>query len=304
MILDGSELSLSRTLLLLDNFAISSGLKINYEKTEALRIGSHKDRDSSIPSSKPITWARGKVYALGVLFSTFEINESSIYFREKIEKMKKIKCSWSARNLTLLGKIAILKSLVVSQIVYLLSPLPSPSGVIKEINCLLYDFLWDSKGDKIKRTEMINEYNKGGLKMIDLQRFNESLKIKWIKGYLDDNDKGKWKSLVNHYLEKHGGKLVFSANLKRQDTPLLNISDPFLAECVEYWSTLNFSKDTLNFPSSQIWLNSLIRIDNKPFFYKSWFHAGVKDVKDLLDDSNYNFLSYTVFITSCAVCHR
>ena len=60
---------------------------------------------------------------------------------------------------------------------------------------------------------MINEYNKGGLKMIDLQSFNESLKIKWIKGYLDDNNKGKWKSFVNHYLEKHGGKLVFSANL-------------------------------------------------------------------------------------------
>ena len=93
------------------------------------------------------------------------------------------------------------------------------------------------------------------------QSFNESLKIKWIKGYLDDNNKGKWKSFVNHYLEKHGGKLVFSANLKRQDTPLLNISDPFLAETVEYWSTLNYSEDNLNFPSSQIWLNSLIRIE-------------------------------------------
>ena len=73
--------------------------------------------------------------------------------------------SWSARNLTLLGKTAILKSLVVSQIAYFLSSLPSPTGVIKEINCLFYDFLWDSKGDKIKRTEMINEYNKGRLKM-------------------------------------------------------------------------------------------------------------------------------------------
>ena len=133
--------------------------------------------------------------------------------------------------------------------------------------------------------------------MIDLQSFNESLKIKSIKGYLDDNNKGKWKSFVNHYLEKHGGKLVFSANLKLQDAPLLNISDPFLAKTVEYWTTLNYSKDNLNFPFSQIWLNSLIRIDNNRFFYKSWFHAGVKDVKDLLDDSNYNFLSYTAFIT-------
>ena len=68
---------------------------------------------------------------------------------------------------------------------------------------------------------------------------------------MDNNNKGKWKSSVNHYLEKHGGKLFFSANLKRQDTPQLNISDPLLAETVEYWSTLNF-------PSSQIWLNTLI----------------------------------------------
>ena len=54
-----------------------------------------------------------------------------------------------------------------------------------------------------------------------------------MKGYLDDNNKGKWKPFVNHYLDKHDGKLVFSANLKRQDTPVLNISDPFLAETVE-----------------------------------------------------------------------
>ena len=57
-------------------------------------------------------------------------------------------------------------------------------------------------------------------------------------------------------------------------------------------------EDNLNFPPSQIWLNSLIRIDNKPFFYKSWFHGEVKNVKDLLGDSNYNFLSYTAFITT------
>ena len=40
MILDGSELSFSRTLYLLDIFADISRLKVNYEKTEALWIGS------------------------------------------------------------------------------------------------------------------------------------------------------------------------------------------------------------------------------------------------------------------------
>ena len=74
--------------------------------------------------------------------------------------------------------------------------------------------------------------------MIEVQSFNESLKIKWIKRYLDDNNQGKWKFFDN-YREKHGGKLVFSANLKRKDTPILNFSDPFEAETVEYWSTFS-----------------------------------------------------------------
>lgn len=72
--------------------------------------------------------------------------------------------------------------------------------------------------------------------MIEVQTFNESLETKWIKGYRGDNNQGKRKFFDN-FREKHGGKLVFSANLKRQDTPILNISDPFVAETVEYWST-------------------------------------------------------------------
>ena len=133
--------------------------------------------------------------------------------------------------------------------------------------------------------------------MIDLQSFNQSLKIKWIKGYLDENNQGKWKSFFDYTLEKRGGKLVISGNLKREDIALLNISDPFLLETLEYWSTLNYSDKNLNFVSSQIWQNSLIRIDNKPIFYKSWLNAGVKETKYLLDSSNYNFISYTAFIT-------
>ena len=66
MILDGSQSSFSRTLYLLDSFASISGQKVNYDKTEALWIGSSKNSNSILPSNKPITWAERKVYALGV----------------------------------------------------------------------------------------------------------------------------------------------------------------------------------------------------------------------------------------------
>jgi len=87
---------------------------------------------------------------------------------------------------------------------------------------------------------------------------------------------------------------VFSSNLKRQDVPLLNLTDPFLTEIIEYWSTLNYRHENLDFFSTQIWHNSLIRIENRPFFYKSWFNAGVKEIRDLLD-AEQNFISYNAF---------
>ena len=49
-----------------------------------------------------------------------------------------------------MGKITVLKSLVVSQLTYILSPLPSNEKIINEINDLFYRFLWNDKGDKIK----------------------------------------------------------------------------------------------------------------------------------------------------------
>ena len=87
---------------------------------------------------------------------------------------------------------------------------------------------------------------------------------------------------------------MFSSNLKRQGVPLLNLTDPFLTEIVEYWSTLNYRDENLDFISTHIWHNSLIVIENRPFFYKSLFNAGVKEIRDLLDVEQ-NFTSYPTF---------
>ena len=81
----------------------------------------------------------------------------------------------------------MIKSLLASQLVYILTPLPTQQKALEEINRALYTFLWVYRGYKIKRTEMVNDYEKGGLKMLDIQIFNRALKSIWIQKYLDDN---------------------------------------------------------------------------------------------------------------------
>ena len=43
--------------------------------------------------------------------------------------------------------------------------------MIKRIEKLMYDFLWDSKPYKIKRSTLVKDYNQGGLRMIDIETF-------------------------------------------------------------------------------------------------------------------------------------
>ena len=54
-----------------------------------------------------------------------------------------------------MGKITLIKSLLVSQLIYILTPLPTYTNALQMDNKLLFEFLWDGKGDKIKREHIL-----------------------------------------------------------------------------------------------------------------------------------------------------
>ena len=46
---------------------------------------------------------------------------------------------------------------------------------------MLCDFLWDNKPDKIKRIQISQDYQNGGLRIVNIETFIHSLKLIWIK---------------------------------------------------------------------------------------------------------------------------
>ena len=296
LILDGSKPSFSAALETLKNFGTISGLRLNNRKTEALWIGSYKGKEEILSSGKNFNWPKNRVKALGIWFSTDPDITIKENYEEKLAKVKNCLDCWELRRLSLIGKITVLKSLIVSKLVYILTTLPTCQKSIKEINEIFYNFLWSGRGDKIKQSVMINNYPKGGLKMIDIESFNKSLKTTRIKKYLDQGNQAKWKAFLELELQPYGNDAFFSFNLKKEDlNRYFKISDVFLHEILEIWCDLNY-KDHLtslkHFSSQTLWNNSLIRIDRKPIFYKSWFTKGIVFVKDLLKGNTIDFLSH------------
>ena len=130
--------------------------------------------------------------------------------------------------------------------------------------------------------------------MIDIQVLSKSLKATWIKKYLDEENRGKWKYFFDLELERHGGSIVLTSNLNKKDTiENLKIKNCFIKETLLIWAEVNFDEHIMSeksFLEQSLWNNSLIRIHNCPIFYREWFERGVTKVKHLKDTSS-NFLA-------------
>ena len=89
-------------------------------------------------------------------------------FNLKSQKLQSNLDMWKSRALTLYGKVLITKSLGISQLVHSFSNCCIPRGILETVKTKLFKFLWNNKRDKIKREGIYQNYDKGGLRMVDI----------------------------------------------------------------------------------------------------------------------------------------
>jgi hypothetical protein len=75
---------------------------------------------------------------------------------------------WKSRDLTYEGKLLILKSFVLSLIEYEIEMRGIPEKYEREINNLLWSFIWDGKTNQIKRNICCLPKEKGGMGMVNI----------------------------------------------------------------------------------------------------------------------------------------
>ena len=113
--------------------------------------------------------ARGPTQFLGIHLSYDKKGNTLHNFDRKIQKLHLKLDTWRARDLTLFGRVLILKSLGISQLVYSISNVEVPDYVSSTVKQKLFSFLWKKKKDKIKRTGLYQDYGTGGLRMTDFK---------------------------------------------------------------------------------------------------------------------------------------
>ena len=276
LFLDGSKSSFEYCVQTILEYAKFSGLAMNFDKTKAVWFGCEDPPNITYLNHLNFEWNPKSFSLLGVEFTTDlkDITDKNIL--KKLTEMTIELKQWSKRDLTPFGKITVIKTLIISKIVHLLINLPTATPkVIKELNTLFYRFLWNDKPDKIKRVITNLHYSQGGLNMIDLNKFDQSLKLTWIRRFFSTSS--KWKQLTESQFP----------DLEHA----LNYSDKFIENIKNTTNNL-FWKDVLTYLTSFVKrykYQSKNEAKNSSFLYNSKIKIGRSEIKDRILRENKIF---------------
>ena len=104
---------LDNCLNIITRFGKVSGSRINEDKTVAL-----VSKDFRMPANKPqnITFQTGLDKMLGVPLGDASVTDN--FWNDKLAKMKKKINFWKTRNLTMIGKVHVVRSTIIPLIYY------------------------------------------------------------------------------------------------------------------------------------------------------------------------------------------
>ena len=112
---------------------------------------------------------------------------------------------WRWRDLTIIGRIQIVKTFIIPIFLYRASLISIDKEFVKEINKIIFDFIWKGR-DKVKRLALISEIEDGGLKAPHLDSIIETQRVLFCKKLASDQPQS-WKTILLHYLRPVGGKI-------------------------------------------------------------------------------------------------
>lgn len=261
-------------------FGTFSGLKLNKDKTEGMWLGSFRDQ-----KCKPlgIKWPEEPLKMLGVYLS-YDLGASRRRnFEDKLIKIKTITNMWRGRNLTMLGRTQIIKTFLISQLLYVSSALDIPEDIVREVDNIIFSFIWNGKRAKIKRSVLKRNIPEGGLKIPDLETMLKTSRLKWVNRLISEPEV-IWPFFLSRHLQKsqiHLNALLYANfDIKHLHIKPGAIPD-FYLKMLKVWSEVG---DNTRDKQTFLWYNKNILINKKSFFYKEFFRAGAWYVHDLYGD--------------------
>ena len=274
----------------------ASGAKINMEKSEIMYVGVERAGRREIGLKEEKDYFR----ILGVNLGIKDKEGRDMQFEGIMNGIRKTLRFWKLRGLKLKGKVTVVNALVMSKLVYAMNVLDVPDRVLKEVERMVSEFVWGGKGVRIAREVMENEYEDGGLKLINLERRKKALRVKMVVRYLKDKRDHIWKVFLREAINKCGGCGESGVYMELKKGMLSGVSEFYkevlgawgeFVKCVKYEC-----KDVKQVWEQPVFLNPKITFEGNTIYNRVIWRAGVRKVKDLVYEYVPGFMRAQVMV--------
>jgi len=207
------------------------------------------------------------------------------------EKFKSVLSVWKMRNLTLYGKVQVVRSLAMSQLLYVYSKIPVPKTFTSKVEKEIVRFIWHGRKPKIKYRTLIGDLDKGGIRLPDLETIIQTNRVGWALKMME-NTSCYWKCFAKRIFKTVGGLDILGENFDLSRINLKNIPT-FYKEILNSWCNISATKvesvaDILQQP---IWMNRYIHLKLEYINVRKFVDKGIlilNNVWDKKGDPNWD----------------
>ena len=282
----------------LKEFSVFSGLLLNNKKSFLMFTNNkiiHGYEELNIQISS-------KVKILGITFSNNQTAGTlSENWNGRIKKMINLLSLWSRRQISILGKIQLIKTFGLSQFIYIMQSISIPKNVLEDINRIFFRFIWQKQFtnkntlERVRREVMYSDKNKGGLNMVNIIDFQNSFLLDWAEKLL--MSKENWTIIPKYFLEVVGGKVVFDSSVTlNMFIGIDKIKSNFWKRVLENWIQNNVSHQEKVAIKNPLYNNKLLKYKNKTIFLPSAMKLGINTIEDVWEGEK--MMSYAKFINT------
>lgn len=92
----------------------------------------------------------------------------------------------------------------ISRFPYLAASLDVDCGVLKRTDDMLFNFVWKNKTHYVKKSEIMNTNQCGGLNFLNFTTLSNTFKINWLRQFIN-NPTSLWNFIPNYIFSKISG---------------------------------------------------------------------------------------------------
>jgi hypothetical protein len=237
-------------------FSSLSGRELNVNKTEIMQLNINSTGVVFVPEEFQFggetVISTESIKICGITFSSNAKLEYARNVEDKIIKLEQQIIRWLPRYLTLEGKLLIVKTFGLSQIIYSLQMCEIKDSDVKKLESIIYKFLWNKKWsgnrapDRIKRAYLKLPYERGGLAAPDIAILNAALKSRqFVRA---SNSSHQIKYIQMYQLEEIGYFEYFKleyANLCKKDNVIATYQNTIndITDCIRQTANLDLNLD-------------------------------------------------------------